>query len=60
MTYKLTGNKLDFYNVLHNLNILAESVKYDPIIQPTDEETKQIDDISLRLMELLTVSEYNN
>jgi hypothetical protein len=60
MTYKLTGNKLDFYNVLYDLNIVAESVKHYPIFQPTDEETKQIVDISLRLIELLTVSEYNN
>jgi len=60
MTYKLTGDKLDFYNVLHNLNIVAESVKYDPIFEPTDEETKELDDISLRIMELLIVLEYNN
>jgi len=46
--------------VLHNLNIVAESVKYDPIFEPTDKETKELDDISLRIMELLIVSEYNN
>lgn len=60
MAYKQSESKNDFYNVLHNLNILTKTVQYDPIFEPTLEETKQLDDITLRLMELLTVSEYNN
>jgi hypothetical protein len=59
MAYKQSESKNDFYNVLHNLNILTKTVQYDPIFEPTLEETKQLDDITLRLMELLTVSEYN-
>jgi len=60
MAYRQSESKNDFYNVLHNLNILTTTVQYDPIFEPTLEETKQLDDITLRLMELLTVSEYNN
>ena len=60
MAYKQSESKNDFYNVLHNLNILTKTVQYDPIFEPTLEETKQLDDITLRLMELLTVSDYNN
>jgi hypothetical protein len=60
MAYRQSESKNDFYNVLHNLNILTKTVQYDPIFEPTLEETKQLDDITLRLMELLTVSEYNN
>ena len=59
MAYRQSESKNDFYNVLHNLNILTKTVQYDPIFEPTLEETKQLDDITLRLMELLTVSEYN-
>ena len=60
MAYRQSESKNDFYNVLHNLNILTTTVQYDPIFEPTLEETKQLDDITLRLMELLTVSDYNN
>jgi len=60
MAYRQSESKNDFYNVLHNLNILTKTVQYDPIFEPTLEETKQLDDITLRLMELLTVSDYNN
>lgn len=60
MAYRQSESKNDFYNVLHNLNILTKTVQYDPIFEPTPEETKQLDDITLRLMELLTVSDYNN
>jgi len=59
MAYRQSESKNDFYNVLHNLNILTKTVQYDPIFEPTLEETKQLDDITLKLMELLTVSEYN-
>jgi hypothetical protein len=59
MAYKQSESKNDFYNVLHNLNILAKSVQFDPIFEPTLEETKQLDDITLRIMELITVTEYN-
>ncbi len=60
MAYRQSESKNDFYNILHNLNILTKTVQYDPIFEPTLEETKQLDDITLRLMELLTVSDYNN
>lgn len=60
MAYKPSGDKKDFYNVLQNLTFLTEQVLYDPLFEPTLEETKQIDDITLRLMAILTVSEYNN
>lgn len=60
MAYKVSENKRDFYNVLQNLTFLTEQVLHDPLFEPSLEETKQIDDIALRLMDILTVSEYNN
>jgi len=60
MAYRQSESKNDFYNVLYNLNILTTQLQFDPIFEPTLEETKQLDDITLRLMELLTVSDYNN
>ena len=59
MGYRQSETKNDFYNVLHNLNILTKQLQFDPIFEPTLEETKQLDDITLRVMELITVTEYN-
>lgn len=59
MAYRQSISKSDFYNVLHNVNILTKTLQYDPIFEPTDEEVGALDDIHERVLNLITVTAYN-
>tara|TARA_R100000951_G_scaffold108914_1_gene105491 strand:+ start:500 stop:682 length:183 start_codon:yes stop_codon:yes gene_type:complete len=59
MGYRQSENKNDFYNVLHHLNILSKTLQFDPIFEPTLEETKALDDIHERILWLISATEYN-
>lgn len=59
MGYRQSENKNDFYNVLQHLNILAKTLQFDPIFEPTLEETKALDDVHDRILWLISATEYN-
>lgn len=59
MGYRQSVSKNDFYNVLHHLNLLAKTLQFDPIFEPTDEEVGALDDMHERVLSLITVTEYN-
>ena len=59
MGYKQSFTKLEFYDALHHLNMIAKTLQFDPIFEPSEEETKALDDMHDRLLELMTVTEYN-
>ncbi len=49
MTYKLTETKLDFFNILKDLTITTEQLKYDTAFEPTEEEIEMLDDLATRV-----------
>lgn len=59
MAYRLSVSKMDFYNVLHSVDILTKTLQYDPIFEPTDEEIEVLDAMHERILSLITVTEYN-
>lgn len=59
MGYRQSENKNDFYNVLQHLNIIAKTLQFDPIFEPTLEETEALDDVHERILRLISVTEYN-
>jgi hypothetical protein len=52
MAYKLTQNKLDFFNILKDLTITTEQLKYDTDFEPTEEELEMLDDLATRVFNI--------
>jgi hypothetical protein len=52
MAYKLTQNKLDFFNILKDLTITTEQLKYDTAFEPTEEELEMLDDLATRVFNI--------
>ena len=52
MAYKLTQNKLDFFNILKDLTITTEQLKYDTAFEPTEEELEMLDNLATRVFNI--------
>ena len=52
MAYKLTQNKLDFFNILKDLTITTEQLKYDTTFEPTEEKHEMLDDLATRVFNI--------
>ena len=45
-------NKLDFSNILKDLTITTEQLKYDTDFEPTEEELEMLDDLATRVFNI--------